>query len=451
MAQKPPQDDLEMKQMAQAELERLQRQYRVMEGDRSTYMSEMKIFLVRQRKIIDVLSKRKQNLTADISVQPAKRVMQTKTNAARNIVNNLELIESLNMKIKAEKVQITELKVQINKVNDEILKLNKTDVNELRVQEKKEEYKRTITALEDRLEVATRKLNSVIADNAGFRHEINHLLFERKIFHKFYLQMSKELIKSKQIMIDLIEQATNAFDQREETQEKLKGLKDRMKVECAIHAQEVRELIRHLENDEVLYEFLAIKGQKRVLADLEAKEALEKQQQIENIEQKIAVYNDMLEKIKKFSGENDVNRLAVGFLKQEEENFTLFNYVNELNSEVEALQEHVNELMLNIDEQRTINRERAAQQEETLTSLHITLKQKKVIVLEAQKHLEKLDIILKTLMSGIERVFYRCKCNYSPILALVGENPSINIYNVMLCISVLEKYVIHLLEVINLV
>lgn len=50
MSRKPqPQDDLEMNQMAQAELVRLQRQYRIMEGDRQSYTDEMKFYLEKQR------------------------------------------------------------------------------------------------------------------------------------------------------------------------------------------------------------------------------------------------------------------------------------------------------------------------------------------------------------------------------------------------------------------
>lgn len=48
----------------------------------------------------------------------------------------------------------------------------------------------------------------------------------------------------------------------------------------------------------------------------------------------IDTYHVILQKIKDFSGEDDVDRLAAQFIKQEEENFALFNYVNELNNEV---------------------------------------------------------------------------------------------------------------------
>lgn len=124
------------------------------------------------------------------------------------------------------------------------------------------------------------------------------------------------------------------FVLREEAQAKLQALKERDRADLVLHSQEMRELQRRFDLDSKLQDFLGVKGQKRIMADLEAKEAIKKQQQKEATEQLIMAYNSILDQIKQFSGESDVDRLAARFLKQEEENFTLFNYVNELNNEV---------------------------------------------------------------------------------------------------------------------
>lgn len=58
------------------------------------------------------------------------------------------------------------------------------------------------------------------------------------------------------------------------------------------------------------------------------------EQQKEALETQIHTYQSILEQIREFSGESDIDRLSAQFLKQEEENFALFNYVNELNNEV---------------------------------------------------------------------------------------------------------------------
>lgn len=121
---------------------------------------------------------------------------------------------------------------------------------------------------------------------------------------------------------------------REEAQAKLQALKERDRADLLLHSQEMRELQRRFDLDSKLQDFLGVKGQKRIMADLEAKEAIKKQQQKEATEHLITTYNSILDQIKQFSGENDIDKLAARFLKQEEENFTLFNYVNELNNEV---------------------------------------------------------------------------------------------------------------------
>jgi hypothetical protein len=54
----------------------------------------------------------------------------------------------------------------------------------------------------------------------------------------------------------------------------------------------------------------------------------------EATEHMIATFEEILSQIKEFSGEDDIDRIAAQFVKQEEENFAIFNYVNELNNEV---------------------------------------------------------------------------------------------------------------------
>jgi hypothetical protein len=54
----------------------------------------------------------------------------------------------------------------------------------------------------------------------------------------------------------------------------------------------------------------------------------------EATEHMITTFEEILSQIKEFSGEADIDRLAAQFVKQEEENFAVFNYVNELNNEV---------------------------------------------------------------------------------------------------------------------
>lgn len=103
-----------------------------------------------------------------------------------------------------------------------------------------------------------------------------------------------------------------------------------------------------MDHDSKLQEFLGMKGQRRILADLELREAKKRQQVKEAMEIQLQQYRTTLEQIQEFCGESDIERLAVKFVKQEEENFALFNYINELNHESESLSYAIDSLKKNI-------------------------------------------------------------------------------------------------------
>lgn len=77
----------------------------------------------------------------------------------------------------------------------------------------------------------------------------------------------------KKYIMELIEQSVAAYDQREELGNKIQNLSDKQGVESSNHMQEIRELQRKLDHDAKLHEFFAIKGNRRVNAELEAREA----------------------------------------------------------------------------------------------------------------------------------------------------------------------------------
>ncbi|KAJ9576167.1 hypothetical protein L9F63_006989 [Diploptera punctata] len=343
---------------------------------------------------------------------------------------------------------MSELNWQIKKVEKEVMELKKHDVSDDMMMQRDLKTARNVRNLEDRLGVVTSKFNMMVASNGKLRQEINHLLKERAHFNKLYQQLVFHLNAGKKVMVDLIEQATFSYDQREEAQNKLKALKDRGKQDLLIQSQEMRELQRHLDHDIKLQDFLGVKGQRRILSELEAKEALKKRKKRENTEQLITTYEGILSQIKEFTGENDIDRLTAQFVKQEEENFAIFNYVNELNNEVESLQERVCELRIKIDEQRELSNERAKQQQETLSRLCQTLQEKLNDAKETEIKLKNCNTALNTLLRGIEQIFHLVRCDNDPVLALLGENVHVTPYNVMLYLEIIERRTNELMNVV---
>ena len=55
-------------------------------------------------------------------------------------------------------------------------------------------------------------------------------------------------------------------------------------------------------------------------------------------------YEAAFQTIKEATGIEDIDLLVAKFIEVEDKNFALFNYVNELNNEIELLQEQINEV-----------------------------------------------------------------------------------------------------------
>lgn len=114
--QQPAQDELELETMAEVELSRLKRQYRIMENDRAACAEDARLQLRNQQDAIDRLEYEKAELVLAIKTARSKAFTRKDMEMDRKLrclltkrAKYIELIEN-------EKRQIAELDEQIGKV-----------------------------------------------------------------------------------------------------------------------------------------------------------------------------------------------------------------------------------------------------------------------------------------------------------------------------------------------
>nr|CAI5847658.1 unnamed protein product [Callosobruchus analis] len=222
-------------------------------------------------------------------------------------------------------------------------------------------------------------------------------------------------------MLDLIEQATIAYDQREEWVSKLQFLRSKAHNDLIVHIQEMRVMQRKRDNDEKLQEFFAIKGQKRVMRDLEEKKLKRRQQNREHLDLQLERYITIMEEIKAFTGTETVGEIAKKFLDQEEVNFGMFQYVNYLNKEMEGISDELGVLHDEIDEQNRLHMMREGQQADRLEKLEQEYQQVEKEANDKGQELKNVDQKLKIIMAGIGNLFKMFKCKNDPLIQLLGE------------------------------
>ncbi|XP_018573312.1 coiled-coil domain-containing protein 63-like [Anoplophora glabripennis] len=432
--------DKEMVTMAEEELARLHRQFRIMEEDRVAFSDETRSKLEKQRGIIQSLRNEKQKVLEDITVATCANQKRKDLKLTNHIYKLLEDYDRYCRLVEEEKDNMGELEVQIKKLEQQIRTLRpKSAVTDEVYQNRLTSGQQAIKTLQNRLDNAVKKFCSLLTENKNLRDDIDHLLKEMNHYNLVWEKLIKDFNSGKKYMVDLIEQATLAFDQREEWCSKLEALKKRAQYDFIAHSEEMREVQRQLDHDLTLREFLIVKGQRRILRDLEEKERKKKEFEAQNLENQLRLYEDTLTQIKRFCQEEDIQRIASQFVKQEEENFALFNYVNELNHEIESLNATLTDLKEKIDEQVELSQVRAKERQATVKSLEYDLSEatKKADVDEDAVRAAKKE--LEDVLSGIEDIFTILSCDKAPILELLGDSSGINLYNMKIYLGTIEK------------
>lgn len=110
-------------------------------------------------------------------------------------------------------------------------------------------------------------------------------------------KMVTKLEHGKKHILDLIEQSVAAYDQREELCHKIQNLNDKSQNENHSHMQEMRELQRQLDHDAKLQQFFAIKGNRRINAELEIRESNRRLVQQEQADQQVHNLQSILDQI----------------------------------------------------------------------------------------------------------------------------------------------------------
>ncbi|XP_011147954.1 coiled-coil domain-containing protein 63 [Harpegnathos saltator] len=439
--QQPVQDELELETMAEVELSRLKRQYRIMENDRAACVEDARLQLRNQQNMIDRLEYEKAELLLAIKTAKSKSFARKDMKMDEKLRCLLQKHDKYIDMIENEKRQIAELDQQIGKLSKEVAGLKTKVRSDTQLRDQAVRHSRMTLMLENRVEVATKRFNQVITGNAKLRAEIETLLKERSQFTQMWNKLIGQLNTGKQIINDLIEQATITFNQRDEELNKIQALRERGIRDLKNHTSEMCELKRTLDNEMKLQEFLGVKGQYREMADLNAKKEAERQAKREEKQNKIAAFTHNLQTIKQFTGEQEIDKLTAHFIKQEEENFALFNYVNELNDELEGLQSRMEQLTAAIDEARIQNVHRDQEQAETLDKVTKQLEEQTALADAAEEDLTKCNEVMEKVLNGINALFESIRCDNSPILELLGDNTSVTMSNVMLYLGIIEKQI----------
>lgn len=240
-----------------------------------------------QNKVIEIFRQEKKNILINLKVAtaPCKRKEDLRT--SNELLEVLDNYDDYDRKGKRLKEYLKELDGQIYLKQREILDLQSAQTTDRQFYDAVRQARAVVEKLENKLEVSMKKFGSICHENKMLRDRINSLLSERNRFNEGWNRLIRSLTMGKRFMLDLIEQATVAYDQREEWANKMEILRRKSKIQLQMQLQEIRQLTRKRDHDEKLRNFLALKNTRRYMRDLRVQEEARRRQLFENIEIKV--------------------------------------------------------------------------------------------------------------------------------------------------------------------
>ncbi|XP_060531066.1 GRIP1-associated protein 1-like [Cylas formicarius] len=441
--EKPPLTADEKYQLAlqtEQELARCSRTYTILERNRNEFLQAgAGGKLAKHKKVLNIFKKEQRNILTDFAVASSDSRVKEDEKRSTKLSFLLKEYDDFDNTIKNHHREVQEIDYQIQMVKKETLELAKRQIGDDRYQERVLKADQTVQTLENKLEVQIKKFCAICAENNLLRYELRHLLNERTEFNKTWDNLISNLVIGKKFMMDLIEQATIAYDQREEWVSKLQILRTRARNDLLAQVQEMRVLQRKRDNDVKLQDFFATKGQKRLMVDLEAAYLKKRERQKRDVQNQLAEYLNSMNKIKEFTELEKVQEIVKTFLRQEEENFSMFKYVTFLNKEMEELSDNLSKLHSEIETHKEMRTEWEEQQENSLKELNEKVEQVTKQADAKQDELQSLEQKLNVMLKGVETLFQLFGCNNDPLIQMLGRNETIHYYNVLLYLQILEN------------
>lgn len=216
-----------------------------------------------------------------------------------------------------------------------------------------------IQNLQHQLEQALTKYNEVLATNQKLRDEVDVVRRERVTYSQVRRDMEGELVK---VNYDITDQAQKHIQMQktaEVMKEKILRLKEKNQHDQSTYLSEYDKLQQKYREDIVNKRKdprdRGIKSREKV-ENLDTQMLLKKRLQriilsnkekvkvIDQYRKNMAVIDEAFRVIQESSGITDIEEIMNTFIKSEEQNYSLFNYVNVLTQELDFLEENNKDL-----------------------------------------------------------------------------------------------------------
>ncbi|THD21039.1 Outer dynein arm protein 1 [Fasciola hepatica] len=439
------------------EYERLQHQLRIIQNERQKQTEETNVKMGKYNHEIGMLEAENGELQTWLAL----------INSDQNRKKDMDAIETLKKIISnqdALKNQIEEVKRYNERLDADMKKYEKMIAEKQRERKKqlkleaeagelKWQLERKTSTMETSLHTKTAKFCDTLAQNEELKSEIENLRNQRKNYLILHKRLSEKLDELNKRKAKITQLATAAYDQRDDAKNKRMALAEKNEKDNAAFEAEVRELKRLIDHDEQLYKFMTTKSNERLEWKREAEKRrlkhgvdgeIARKQQREKIEEFVQAMN----RIQEITDAEDIDTILRIYRRKEEDNFTIFNYVTELNNQIEDLNEDIAKLEKSMKE-CTLSKEKIeAGKFDIMRHFERRMNTDKEAADADELRAAQIHKIIDQVKSQVKNLVIKLGCDVTKIVERVGsEREDVTEANLMLYLRLLEQRVDELLSI----
>ncbi|KAI3369946.1 hypothetical protein L3Q82_024753, partial [Scortum barcoo] len=439
---------------AESEIAKLQRQFRIMEGDRQAYNLQAREQIRKQQQEIENLLKEQEELHRNLGACKSLSRQQQDSEDTQSLRSLLEQRDMLEEELGKEKQCQKELEKEIANMELKLAEVRKGEVSTSDSQ--KSEVRRTqkaIRTLEYKLDRALTRFNEQLTKNSHLREELQTLHIERVRFQQLQNRLDKELLDVRKKIREIINLSTSAYDARVEAQSKMIMMREKAVKDLAQYNAEMKELERVIAHECSLKEFMTTKCSERSSQDgghdigHRQVSELREQRRMDSGEESLDALEDVFEKIKAVTGEDNLDMLVTRFIQVEDRNFALFNFVNEQNNEAEALRDQISQTQTEIEQFQAAGLQQEKDHHSLLSDIEEQQKETKSQAEDYDNQASIISKILDEVKTGVNSIFSKMECDRSVIEDALGSSTGITENNIMSYLGLVEQKTNELLTI----
>ncbi|XP_078277296.1 coiled-coil domain-containing protein 63-like [Rhinoraja longicauda] len=435
-------NETETEAMATQVKERLMHQLRNMEGDQKAYHEDSERTITRQLRELSQLQHEHEILATNVALATSPQKVRKDLGDSTEIKTLLQGKEEYDCLAEREKNLIAQLDAQIKEQEDKILK-HKMSTGGLRsVHQRRRHLQKQIHTLENQLNLSTIKFNSILTENCKLREEINVLRINKEIYTKLYNKLSTKLQEQKKIMKEIVEESVQAYDQRMEAESRIHAVKERSAKDILLYNTEIKELMRVIDHETKLKDFIMIKF-RQFTKEEHSQDRISKKtaQEIE-----YEAYEEVYYQLRLLTGRDTLYSLGNEFIATEEKNYALFNFINEINIQLEHKQEKIQTIKEEILQIQNQRRQSEEDMHKVIKEIEHSLEDTTQQTNTYERMYIRVSKALDQLKSSVESLAKKIHCDLTPIQKILCGNDGILNFNALDYLGIIERKAIDLLQ-----